>query len=75
MELDDSKIEDAVLAMLSLGLHEGNRAWKGFDWDVMRRLHESGFIGNPVGKAKSVIMTEAGRRRSQELLETLFGKR
>jgi hypothetical protein len=31
MELDLAKIDDAVLALLQLGLHDGNRAWKGFD--------------------------------------------
>ncbi len=73
MHLDEDKIDDAVLALLHLGLHDG-RAWKGFDWESMRRLHEKGFIGNPVGKFKSVVMTEAGRRRSEELLERLFGR-
>jgi hypothetical protein len=74
MQLDETKIDDAVLALLHLGLHDGDRAWKGFDWDVMRRLHDKGFIGNPVGKTKSVVMTETGRCRSEELLTTLFGK-
>jgi len=73
MQLDEDKIDDAVLALLHLGLHDG-RAWKGFDWDALRRLHEKGFIGNPVRKTKSVVMSEAGRRRSEELLERLFGK-
>jgi hypothetical protein len=73
MQLDEDKIDEAVLALLHLGLHDG-RAWKGFDWDAMRRLHEKGFIGNPVGKTKSVAMTEAGRRRSEELLQRLFSK-
>ena len=42
MELDTDKIGDAVLALLYLGLHDGARAWKGFDWDAMNRLHEQG---------------------------------
>lgn len=29
------RIDDAVLALLLLGLHEGDRAWKSFDWDAM----------------------------------------
>ncbi len=33
------------------------RAWKGFDWDNLNRLYEKSFISNPVGKAKSVVMT------------------
>ncbi len=23
------------------------RAWKGFDWETMNRLHEKGYISNP----------------------------
>jgi len=52
MEIDTEKIDEAVLALLYLTLHEDARAWKGFDWDAMNRLHEKGFISNPVGKAK-----------------------
>ena len=40
MELDQDKIDDVVLALLYLGLHDGARAWKSFDWDAMDRLHE-----------------------------------
>ena len=73
MNLDDDKINDAVLALLYLGLHDGARAWKGFDWDVMDRLHERGYISDPRSKAKSVVFTEEGLERSRELLESLFG--
>jgi len=31
MELDQDKIDDVVLALLYLGLHDGARAWKSFD--------------------------------------------
>jgi hypothetical protein len=74
MELDHDKIDDAVLALLSLGLHDGSRVWKGFDWDAMNRLHEKGMITDPRCKAKSVVFTEEGAKRSEELLEKLFGK-
>jgi hypothetical protein len=37
MELDTDKIDNAVLALLYLGLHDGARAWKGFDWESMNR--------------------------------------
>lgn len=73
MQLDNDRIDDAVLALLSLGRHEGNRAWKSFDWDAMDRLHRKGFISNPVGKAKSVVLTEEGLRESERLLRALFG--
>jgi hypothetical protein len=68
-------IEDVVLALLYLGLHDGARAWKSFDWDAMDRLHEKGYISNPQSKAKSVVFTEEGLERAQRLLAVLFGKR
>jgi hypothetical protein len=63
--INTAKIDDAVLALLFLGLHDGCRAWKGFDWDAMHRLHEKGYITDPVGKAKSVVFTEKGPARLQ----------
>ena len=75
MDLDTSKIDDAVLALLLLGRHDGFRAWKGFDWDAMDRLFEKGYITDPRGKAKSVIFTEEGLQRAERLLAELFGKR
>lgn len=74
MELDTDRIDDAVLALLYLGLHDHYRAWKGFDWDAMDRLHQKGMIENPVSKAKSVVFTTEGLRRSQELFEAMFTK-
>ncbi len=75
MELNNERIDQAVLALLSLGLHDGMRVWKSFDWDVMSRLHEKGFISDPVGKAKSVVFSEQGQKESQRLLGNLFGVR
>ena len=75
-EFDNQKIDDAVLALLMLGLH-GNRhtarAWKSFDWDSLARLHEAGFIHDPVGKSKSIVFTPEGLSRSEALLTELFG--
>jgi len=39
---------------------------------VLNRLHERGWISNPVSKAKSVVLTEEGARLSNELFEKLF---
>lgn len=75
LELDTNKIDDAVLALLFLGLHDGGRAWKGFDWDAMERLHEKGYISDPRGKAKSVLFTKEGLERSERLLDELFARR
>ncbi len=74
MEPDTEKIDDAVLALLSLGLHDGDRVWKGFDWDALHRLHEQGFISDPRKKAKSVVLTDEGLARAQRLLNELFGR-
>ncbi|MCK7583296.1 MAG: DUF6429 family protein [Chromatiales bacterium] len=61
MDIDEQKIDEAVLALLYSGLHDGSRTWKSFDWDALNRLHAKGFISNPVSKAKSVTFTEEGR--------------
>ena len=75
MALDTERIDDAVLALLYLGLHDQYRAWKGFDWEAMNRLYEKGMIDNPVNKNKSVSFTREGLQRSKELFETMFVKR
>jgi hypothetical protein len=74
MELDTNKIDDVTLALLYLGLHDDFRAWKGFDWDTMDRLHQAGHISDPRSRAKSVVFTESGLERARELLESLFAK-
>lgn len=72
MEIDKDKIDDAILALLYLTLDRDGRAWKGFDWSAMNRLHEKGFIGDPVNKAKSVWLTEEGIARSERLFREMF---
>jgi hypothetical protein len=72
LEIDQDKLDQTVLALLSLGRHEGDRTWKGFDWEVMGRLHQKGYITDPVGKAKSVFFTEEGVRESERLFSALF---
>jgi hypothetical protein len=73
MELDTDKIDDAVLALLLLG-ESGGRAWKGFDWEAMNRLHERGFISNPRTRAQSIVFTDEGLKRARQLLSELFGR-
>ena len=74
MALDTDKIDDAVLALLALTLHDGDRAWKGFDWDALERLHRKGLILNPVGKVKSVVLTAEGLARATALRNAMFAK-
>jgi uncharacterized protein DUF6429 len=73
-EYDTDKVDDAVLALLYLTTHEGCRAWKGHDWAAMDRLHQKGFISDPRNKNKSVVISRAGRLRSEELFRRFFGK-
>lgn len=72
MEIDKEKIDDVILALLYLTLDRDGRAWKGFDWSAMNRLHEKGFIGDPVNKAKSVWLTDEGIARSEQLFREMF---
>ena len=76
MDYDKDKVDDMTLALMYLVITEegeyGGRAWKGFDWGTLGRLHEKGFISNPVGKAKSVILTPEGLAKSRALFERYF---
>jgi len=72
MEVDTERVDEAVLALLYLGLHETARAWKRFDWEAMERLHVKGYITSPVSKAKSVVFTEEGLKESEKLFRKLF---
>jgi hypothetical protein len=72
MALNTDKIDDAALALLYLTLHDGQRAWKGLDFDVLDRLHEKGMIYSPVGKAKSVAFTPEGLARAKALFGAMF---
>ncbi len=72
MNINTDAIDDVALALLYLTLHDRYRAWKGFDWDVLNRLYERGFIEDPVNKTKSVIFTEEGLRESERLFNQHF---
>ena len=72
MDIDTDKTDEAVLALLYLTLHDGVRAWKGHDWDALDRLYRKGMIENPVGKSKSVVLTDEGLAESERLFRNLF---
>ena len=77
MEYNSDKIDEMVLALLYLttfGEEEWKRAWKGYDWDALNRLHEKGYISDPKNKNKSVIMTDEGFKLSKELFKKHFTK-
>ncbi len=75
MQYDKDKVDEMVLALLYLTTFEDGpalRAWKGMDWEALNRLNEKGWIGNPKNRAKSVVLTEEGARRSKMLFERYF---
>lgn len=78
MDYEADKVDEMVLALLYLTMFKGKygvRTWKGHDWDAMDRLHQKDYISDPRSKAKSVVMTEEGTKRAQELFEKHFGKK
>ena len=79
MEYDKDKVDEMTMALLYLVMwqekrSEFGRAWKGFDWNTMDRLHEKGWITDPKGKAKSVGVTPEGLTMAKELFQQHFGK-
>jgi hypothetical protein len=71
---DHNKVDEVVLALLQLTLHDSYRAWKGFDWDTLDRLYEKDWIENPRSKAKSVVLTGEGLAKSARLFQQYFGR-
>lgn len=70
-DVDRDKLAEAALAILGLtAFRDGGvvRAWKGLDWDLLAILHERGWISDPRGKAKSVVLSDEGARLADELL-------
>ena len=78
MDYDTDKVDEAVLALLYLTLHDvdafGGRAWKGHDWAALDRLHEKGLISNPQSKAKSIVLDAEGIKAAEQAFRKLFGK-
>lgn len=78
MDFDQDKVDEVVMGLLTLTMFEDHgivRAWKGHDWDVMDRLHERGWIRDPKGKAKSVVLTPEGVARAEALFDKHFSSR
>lgn len=72
MKIDNDRIDDAVLALLQLVVHDDVRAWKGFDRDTLDRLHAKGLISDPRTAAKSVVLSDEGMRQSERLFNEMF---
>lgn len=72
-KLDPDKIDDAVLALLLLGA-TGNRAWKGLDVDALSRLHEKGFISDPMTRSQTIELSPTGLDHARKLQAELFAR-
>jgi Domain of unknown function (DUF6429) len=76
MRYDETKIDEAVLAVLYLTAFEEHgvtRAWKNIDWDSTNRLFEGGLIDDPRNRNKSIVFTTEGVARAKAAAERLFG--
>lgn len=76
-ELDQDKLAEVALAILSLTAMDdeyGVRVWKGMDWDLTDLLHKKGWIHDPVGKRKSMVLTEEGARLANIYMEKHFAR-
>jgi len=74
MDYDKNKVDEMVLALLHLtSFHSAGsvRAWKSHDWDTLDRLFEKDLISDPKSKSKSVVLTEDGARKAEELFRKL----
>lgn len=72
MNIDEERIDDVVLALLQLTLHDERRAWRGFDFAVLDRLYKKGLIGDPVNKSKSLVLTDVGLAKSKSVFSEMF---
>jgi len=78
MDYDQDRVDEMTLALLWLVMwrdRDSHRAWKGFDWGTMDRLHEKGYISDPQGRAKSIAVTPEGREKAEELFQKHFGNK
>jgi hypothetical protein len=75
VKYNENRVDEMVLALMHLTTFNeasGYRTWKGHDWEVLNRLHQNGFIGNPKSKVRSVDLTAEGKHRSEDLFKKHF---
>lgn len=73
-DLDQDKLAETSLALLSLTLNDQDRAWKALDWSLTNLLFRKGWIHDPASKAKSVVLTDEGIRLAEEFLRKHFAR-
>ncbi len=77
MSVNWDKVDEAALALMHLTTftERGSqpRSWKGFDWDILDRMFERGWISDPQTKARSVVVFDDAVGLSKDLFERQFG--
>lgn len=60
--VDWDRVDEAALAIMLLGLHDGWRTWRGFDWEVLNRLRQGAHHGSEVeGQVRHLYGRGIGR--------------
>lgn len=75
LEINQEKLAEVALALLGMTAfrdHGSVRVWKGLDWGLLDLLYEKGWIADPKGKAKSVLLTNEGAQLAQDFLRRHF---
>ena len=75
-DYNKGKVDEMVLALLHLTSFSDRgvvRAWKSHDWNALDRLCKKGLISDPKSKSKSVVFSEEGARRAEELFQKFCG--
>lgn len=75
MDDDQDKADEVALALMYLTLQEdfgAEQAWKGYDRDILDRLHAKGWIHDPETEAESMAFTEEGLARAEEFFAKYF---
>lgn len=73
----EDRIDEAALALLYLehwieGPDNIARAWKSLGWNALERLHAKGLISNPIGKSKSITLSDKGVSLAKQAHDALF---
>ena len=73
--LDQEKLAEAALGILSLTLDENGNVWKMLNWDLMNLLFNKGWLRDPIRKTKSVQLTPEGKAAAAEFLVKHFERK
>lgn len=76
MEYDKDKADELTLALMYIVMskeRDGGRAWKGFDLQILTRLHRKGWIAEPKLREMTLTVTPEGVRKAEEMYRKYLG--